>query len=154
MSDITNATYINESVFSVDGEVTHEFTLGRKLLLSQGTDGIFPVTVYTSWYHSSDDTTYVWIRQAVVTTNLVSVRRGPVDALSTAEHYHTSDEDGGYMSASLLTDNDMSEFFWAMEAIRTEVALETNCLQGLITSLSNRINELTEDALTSDILLG
>ena len=70
---------------------------------NQGADGVTKVPVDSASYSSQTDLTTIVVKQAVLTANLISVKRGTGDKTSLGKHYHNDEEtDAGLIPAALM----------------------------------------------------
>lgn len=101
------ASYINSSSFSVEGNVTNEWLPARRVKLDCGIDGICYATIIGSTFNV---VTTVTIDETNITSNLQSALYSVVKPGTQGNlplHYHSTVEgDGGPLSFSFLDLND------------------------------------------------
>ena len=88
--------YLNNQQFREDFDQTDKYTVGRRLQIDCGVDGVFYSHVTDSSY--SGDVTTVTVADAVVTGNLTTVQVGVVSPGASGTlpvHTHASDKQGG-----------------------------------------------------------
>jgi hypothetical protein len=98
------AEYISSNSFSITGEYDGEFPVGKRIEVNQKEDGVARTSAVSSSYDDIEDLTTVEVKHAILTVNLMSIKRGVGDKTSLGLHYHDSDtDDAGFIPASLLT---------------------------------------------------
>jgi len=106
------ATFISSTQFSIEGEFDHEYPWGRKLTPNQGADGTPDVYVIAAEYDAEDDLTLITVDEAVLTANLVDIKKGVGDKTSVGIHLHTGKDDAGYIPASQFSAEDVEKLIW------------------------------------------
>lgn len=99
------AEYVSTTQFIVAGEYDNEYPVGRRIEVNLGIDGVDYSHVTAASYNATNDETTVTLNDAILTSNLVSIKRGVGDKTSLGLHYHTDDDgDSGYIPASALSE--------------------------------------------------
>lgn len=133
------ANHIDANTLWISGEHNVEFPYGRRVLIVQGPYGSVWTTVYFSYYDSDNARTVIALIDPVVTEAITFLYRGVGSPLTIATHFHTSNDDGGWMPASQMNEEDTADH---AENVQTEMLLRIAGLQSQINHLTKRISEL------------
>lgn len=102
------ATYISSTSYSHSGDYRSVIKMGQAVLCDNGVDGTYDGVVASVAY--AGGTTTVTLQAAACTANLADVQYGPTyydttnSESNAGAHYHTDNDDGGYLAISNLND--------------------------------------------------
>lgn len=134
------ATYISANQFSVAGNLTGEFTTGRRIKADCGVDGYQYSTIQSSSYSSN---TTVTITESVLTSNLSDVLYGIINIGaegSFPDHTHDGTEGQGG-SLPYITE---SEFTTYSGVVQTQITTLSGVMQTQISSEPDTFIELSD----------